>query len=93
MVKKSKHRSQSERGAVQSQFALLYHPLLMPNNYWVWRFVPGVIVGVILGKLFTPKFRKKVGEVLRRERCLLVIDSLGSEELVKPVAHKYNCVQ
>lgn len=67
MVNRSKHRSQSQRGALQSQFSLLYHPLLMPNNYWVWRFVPGVIVGVILGKIFTPKLRRKVGKRLVKE--------------------------
>ncbi|GMH34050.1 hypothetical protein BSKO_01884 [Bryopsis sp. KO-2023] len=31
----------------------------MPNNGWVWRFLPGVIAGVVLSAFFRPKTRPR----------------------------------
>ena len=47
IIDESRWGAQARRGETMTRYALFYHPLFMPNNTWVWRFIPGVLVGFV----------------------------------------------
>jgi len=45
MIEESKWGGQARRGEAQTKYALFYHPLFFPNNSWLWKFAPGLLIG------------------------------------------------
>lgn len=43
----SEWEPQTSRGLGATKYDLFYHPLFFPNNTWLWKFVPGVIIGFV----------------------------------------------
>ena len=47
VIDQSRWGAQAKKGETEARYALFYHPLFMPNNTWVWRFIPGVVFGFV----------------------------------------------
>lgn len=59
------YKRQAERGQSGVKYDLFRHPMWLPNNTWVWRFVPGVLLG-FFGSLLLFSNRLRNGSARRR---------------------------
>eukprot|EP00210_Caulerpa_lentillifera_P000982 g946.t1 len=66
IVELAENKRQTKRGHSRVKYDLFYHPLCFPHNTWVWRFIPGVLVG-LFGSLLLFSNRLRNGSSRRKD--------------------------